>query len=144
MWGLEHSILRTATPTVQTRLARYSYGIRKDLPWDYQNPNFEAQDKKHDFAHGGYLAKDQMEWFVQKGDPIEEGMSVCAKITQPVKAGFFKAIALKHQQFSQQLWYCADDTPPTRWDPCKSAESVGEATTDISASSCQETLLGGF
>jgi hypothetical protein len=49
-----------------SRLARYSYGIRRNVPWDRNNPNFEPRDKIRDPTHGEYLAANQMEWLVEK------------------------------------------------------------------------------
>ncbi|ORY19539.1 hypothetical protein BCR34DRAFT_609684 [Clohesyomyces aquaticus] len=117
LWGLEHSSQGSQAPTVKTRLARYSYGICRDLPWDPKNKSFSEQDKKKDTAHGGLLAKDQMVWFIEKGDPIEEGMLYRTQISQTVKTGVFRAMTFRQNHFSQQLWYCSSNEPPTRQGP---------------------------
>ena len=66
LWGLEHSQRaqeRKIPPTVKSRIARYSYGIRMDMPFD--STKHTELDRAPD-SSGRNVAKDQMFWLLEK------------------------------------------------------------------------------
>ncbi|KAH6849437.1 hypothetical protein B0T12DRAFT_418225 [Alternaria alternata] len=110
LWGLEHSSHSEFTPaTVSARIARFSYGNRWDIPFDISKGHQEIDRKKRP---DGWYAGDQMNWLIKKGDRLEEGRKIHLSVGIDVQVGFFDSGL---RAFSQQLWYCALDTPPQRF-----------------------------
>lgn len=77
MWGLEHpdpttttgdllspSSALSASPTVVSRLSRYSYGMALDEPFDMSRHRVE--DCYRDEETGRWMAKDQMTWLLKR------------------------------------------------------------------------------
>jgi hypothetical protein len=107
---LEHSSHSEFTPaTVSARIARFSYGNRWDIPFDISKGHQEIDRKKRP---DGWYAGDQMNWLIKKGDRLEEGRKIHLSVGIDVQVGFFDSGL---RAFSQQLWYCALDTPPQRF-----------------------------
>lgn len=117
LWGLEHSERAAEMghgPTVRARLSRYSYGVRMDIPFD--SKKHSERDKAQN-AWGGYVAKDQMCWLVDKGDRIEEGHKVGKDITSSVEGiRAFQIFGTSREWFKHTLWYCEKDPPPTHFE----------------------------
>lgn len=119
MWGLEHSQQSPALKkTVKSRIARYSYGIECTLPFDASKGHL-VKDRFVD-RKGQVRANNQMIWKLKKGEKIAEGRELHVELTDHVQAGFLDVI-LDDQtwDFSSELYYCADDVPPTRTEPSK-------------------------
>jgi len=118
MWGLEHSE-RIPDPdkTVLSRKARYSYGIKCTERFDYARGHLD-EDSFID-VKGERRARNQMIWKLTKGDTIEEGKELHLKLGQNVQASFLDAVLGQTWDFSNTLYYCADDVPPTRAEPSK-------------------------
>lgn len=52
-----------------------------------------------------------MEWLLEKGDKIEEGKVLHIPLIANVQVGLMST-GLRY--FSDELYYCADDEPPSR------------------------------
>ncbi|KAL8953266.1 MAG: hypothetical protein Q9222_000871 [Ikaeria aurantiellina] len=118
MWGLEHSDLNSSAlrpgspgegPTVTSRLSRYSFGMVFDQPYDENYHHIDEVYLSHD--DGAYLARDQMEWLLKRGEEVEEGRILDTSCEQIVKVGFFdKGL----EMFSSDLFYSDEPIPPRR------------------------------
>lgn len=64
LWGLEHSKSFEIVPTVTERLARYSYGIEKTVPYDAKK--HRSTDAYWSPAQQKHMAQNQMYWFIRK------------------------------------------------------------------------------
>ena len=66
MWGLEHSEISPslASPTVVSRLSRYSYGMA--FSHNYDPKKHLVEDVYLDTADGQYRAKNQMTWLLRR------------------------------------------------------------------------------
>lgn len=73
MWGLEHSDMSNAgtrpdsptqSPTVTSRLSRYSYGMVFDHYYDERLHHID--DIFWDIDTGSYMARDQMTWLLRR------------------------------------------------------------------------------
>lgn len=66
LWGLEHSeaaIAKGIPPTVRSRIARYSYGIRMDMEF---NSQIHSSHEGVYNESGKHVVKDQMFWLIEK------------------------------------------------------------------------------
>ncbi|KAL8838117.1 MAG: hypothetical protein Q9170_002258 [Blastenia crenularia] len=124
MWGLEHSELNNSvtrpdspneSPTVTSRLSRYSYGMVFDQPYDERFHRIDEVYMSYD--DGAYLARDQMEWLLKRGDEVEEGRILETSCEQIVKVGFFDK---GMEMFSSELFYNDEAIPPSRLSESKS------------------------
>ena len=130
LWGLEHSDItyNISTPTVVSRIARYSYGMA--LSHIYDPAKHLPEDVYLDTAEGVYRAKDQMNWLLKRvrrctppkhaltnahtpaqGEEVEEGRVLRASLYHNVEVGW-KDSGIR--QFSTNLLYCEEAKPPTR------------------------------
>ncbi|KAI8952993.1 hypothetical protein F4801DRAFT_588605 [Xylaria longipes] len=92
---------------VQSRIARQNYG------WTFSVPFFEAfhdqRDKRWDDITQQWLATDQMQWIVKRGEDISlEKM----KTYQYVR--HWKVDDQGWEAFPKNIWACADLNPPSR------------------------------
>lgn len=116
MWGLEHSKSAKEAgipPTVKSRIARYSYGIRMDVPFD---PEKHSKHDRAPASSGWDVAKDQMVWLLKKGVRMEEGRKMDCEIVNCVGISWLQMLGTGKQSFSHTLWYCEKDPPPSRFD----------------------------
>ena len=128
MWGLEHSELTSVvnSPTITSRLSRYSYGMAFSHPYDPSKHLIE--DCYLDTSDGTYQAKGQMEWLLkrvcrpilssnsnntydQQGEVVEEGKVLNTSCVVTVQVGFWDS---GMRLFQQELYYNDEPTPPTR------------------------------
>jgi len=114
LWGLDYC--RRASDSwpriISSRIARYSYGVCWDVPFNASEHHAEDQVIGVD---GIVRAKHQMEWVIQKGDKIEENQVIPMDISQCiVGVGLRTALQFKDITFEQQLYYCAANDPPLR------------------------------
>ncbi|KAK0707694.1 hypothetical protein B0H67DRAFT_685958 [Lasiosphaeris hirsuta] len=118
LWGLEHSARQREKgiqPTVGSRRARCSYGVRVEIPVD-EKENKLKQDVDSDDSSSYNAARYQMIWLIEKGDRIQEGRRVHRSISERVELKWYHHLSISEQFFSHSLWYCQRDTPPTRFD----------------------------
>jgi hypothetical protein len=116
LWGLEHSeaaIAKGIPPTVRSRIARYSYGIRMDMEFDSQ---IHSSHEGVYNESGKHVVKDQMFWLIEKGDRMEDGREVGRKMTNSVRIGRVHILSNSKQDFYHTLWFCEQDPPPRRFD----------------------------
>jgi len=127
MWGLEHSQrIPNSKKTVTSRLARYSYGIICSRPFDYALGHLYKDAFFN--QRGEWLAKNQMIWKLKKGERIEEGKELHVELTQYVQASVLDTIRDDRTwDLSSELYYCAEDDPPTRSGPSKHHTTETEA-----------------
>ena len=130
LWGLEHSELPSniSTPTVVSRLSRYSYGMAFSVIYD--PARHLSEDVYLDTAEGTYRAKDQMTWLLKRvrrctppkhaltnahtpaqGEEVKEGRILTTSIYHTVEVGWRDSGT---RQFSTNLLYCEEAKPPTR------------------------------
>ncbi|RPB21395.1 hypothetical protein L211DRAFT_870077 [Terfezia boudieri ATCC MYA-4762] len=69
LWGLEQN----HATTFLSRIARSSYGIVYQVPWDPTNPNHHPSDKHWDSAESKWKARGQMTWLLKRGEEVVEG-----------------------------------------------------------------------
>ncbi|GAB1315554.1 hypothetical protein MFIFM68171_05764 [Madurella fahalii] len=115
MWGLEHSarqLRRGIPPTVQSRIARYSYGIRVGAPYD-------KDGNQHSGSPSGFTCpkgtEDHMIWLIKQGDRMEEGIRRDREITKHVAVRWIHVLGPFKYEFKHTLWYCQKHPPPTRF-----------------------------
>jgi len=138
IWGLEHSPRqagRKVPPTVKSRVARCSYGIRIDEPWDWK----KHWNLEHYFnADGQRVAKYRMIWMIEKvsarsttfphlcsnlcyqgrrakhdqNDNIEQGRQCEWTKTEDVDVSWYHLFSPSKKQFEHTLWYSESETPP--------------------------------
>ncbi|KAH7081489.1 hypothetical protein BKA63DRAFT_462626 [Paraphoma chrysanthemicola] len=112
IWGLENSgKVHTAKKTVVSRIARYSYGVTFATIYD-ESKGHLPQDRWRD-TRGTWRAINQMGWLLEKGDKIEEGKMLDIELTSSVQVSMLSS-GMKY--FTDTLYYCADDEPPSRKD----------------------------
>jgi hypothetical protein len=110
MWGLENSASNPASKkTVVSRIARYSYGVTFASPYD-ESKGHLVQDRRRG-PRGEWRAINQMGWLLEKGDKVEEGRVLHIRLTANVQVSMLSS-GMKY--FSDELFYCADDEPPSR------------------------------
>lgn len=113
LWGLENSSKTpSATKTVQARISRFSYGTVFAVPFDERKGHL-FEDRRQ-FPNGQWMAGNQMEWVIEKGDKIEEGKHTTIHFSSTVQVGTWSR---GDRPFSNDLYYCADDNPPSRKEP---------------------------
>ncbi|KAF8437045.1 hypothetical protein BGX38DRAFT_1274180 [Terfezia claveryi] len=69
LWGLEQN----HATSFLSRIARSSYGIVYQEPWDPTNPNHQPSDKHWDSAKSQWRARGQMTWLLKRGEEVVEG-----------------------------------------------------------------------
>ncbi|KAM0796671.1 hypothetical protein BDR22DRAFT_866080 [Usnea florida] len=111
LWGLEHSDLNsvTSSPTVVSRLSRYSYGVA--FTQVYDPTRHLSEDVYLDTTDGTHRARGQMEWLLKRGEVVEEGRMVETSCYNTVEVGFRDS---GRRQFSLNLYYNEETKPPTR------------------------------
>jgi hypothetical protein len=110
LWGLEHSEkYPSVSKTVTARIARYSYGIKCSRLYD-ETKGHSIQDRRRGMR-GEWLADNQMHWMLEKGEKIEEGRLFNIQLAASVQVGLFST---GMEYFSDTLFFCADDEPPSR------------------------------
>ncbi|MCJ1471207.1 hypothetical protein MMC07_009855 [Pseudocyphellaria aurata] len=115
LWGLEHptpesSSSATSSPTVTSRLSRYSYGMC--LALIYNSSEHTMEEMYFDQHWGAFMAPRQMEWLLKRGEEVKEGRELSFNWTELVEVGSQDS-GLKF--FSTDLYYCEEPKPPTRW-----------------------------
>lgn len=114
LWGLENSTRQNnnANKTVTSRLARYSYGNCWDVEF---NSSIHHEKDRIESIDGVIRARQQMNWLVEKGDRLEEGRLISVPVCDLVKGvGFRSSLKARIETSAAELYYCADDEPPTR------------------------------
>ena len=110
LWGLEHSEkYPSASKTVTARIARYSYGIKCSELFD-ETKGHLIRDRRRG-VRGEWRADNQMHWMLEKGEKIEEGRLLNIQLAASVQVGLFST---GMEYFSDTLFFCADDEPPSR------------------------------
>jgi hypothetical protein len=110
LWGLEHSEkYPSATKTVTSRIARYSYGVKCSQLFD-ETKGHSIRDRRRG-VRGEWRADNQMHWLLEKGDKVEEGRLLNVELSANVQVGLFSK---GMEYFSDTLFFCADDEPPSR------------------------------
>jgi hypothetical protein len=118
LWGLEHSKSEpTHRKTVIGRIARYSYGVAYSAIYD-ESKGHLLQDRRRG-TKGEWRAINQMNWMLAKGDRVEEGKMLNIQLAANVQVS---TLSTGTKLFSDELYYCADDEPPSRME-------LGEWTT---------------
>lgn len=81
LWGLEHSDQTsiTSSPTVVSRLSRYSYGMA--LSQIYDPTRHLSEDVYLDTADGTYKARGQMKWLLRRVRPTESSIALVRVLT---------------------------------------------------------------
>ncbi|KAL8743828.1 MAG: hypothetical protein Q9190_003853 [Brigantiaea leucoxantha] len=113
LWGLENSpqIAMSGRP-VQSRISRHSYGVCFHTLFDKSQGHQESDRIRG--SRGEWRAANQMGWFLRQGDHIREGRTYGENLWASIQVGFFDSGNI---DFSDQLYYCADDVPPSRKGP---------------------------
>lgn len=114
LWGLEHtdpafSSSVISSPTVTSRLSRYSYGMAFSELYDPSKHVME--DVYVDQEEGHYRAKDQMTWLLKRGEEVKEGRILSTACICTVEVGFRDS---GMRFFSTDLYYCEEPKPPKR------------------------------
>ncbi|KAF2200940.1 actin-like ATPase domain-containing protein [Delitschia confertaspora ATCC 74209] len=112
LWGLENATDDNSTgstkKTVTARIARHSYGICACVPFDATRHLFQDRVRLPD---GNWWANNQMQWLLKRGERVEVGKLLTTQISSSVQVGFFDSGI---RSFSQQLWFCPENEPPSR------------------------------
>lgn len=115
MWGLDNPRDKTTkTKWVLSRIARFNYGLCYNIPFN-EGAGHLKRDRIRS-PNGNLLAKNQMIWLIRKGQVIEEGRTLNPELRRPIQASFF---GTGTREFSDTLYYCEDDKPPTRFEDGK-------------------------
>ncbi|KAF1830154.1 actin-like ATPase domain-containing protein [Decorospora gaudefroyi] len=110
LWGLENSEHSpSAKKTVRARIARYSYGLSCAKRFDESKGHRLADRRK--CPDGLFRAINQMEWLLEKGDKVEEGKILHTQLVANTQVGL---LSTGMRYFSDELYYCGDDQPPSR------------------------------
>lgn len=119
MWGLENSKHNPAAKkTVRARIARYSYGVSFACVFD-ESKGHRWEDRRRT-PDGVWRAINQMGWLLEKGDKVEEGKMLHIPLTANTQVGL---LSTGMRYFSDQLYHCADDDPPSRRETSKLFET---------------------
>ncbi|KAF5013318.1 hypothetical protein FDECE_668 [Fusarium decemcellulare] len=135
LWGLEHANQfseGTSRPsgntpypasTVSIRISKYSYGVAMAVPFD---PKKHLRvDRIFDQSSNTYMADNQMNWLLRRGEKMTEGRMLSTNIVISVHG--VTSTSKGSQQFRQTLHYCRESDPPTRLDR---SELLHDATLD--------------
>lgn len=117
LWGLEHSDLPSVTgsPTVVSRLSRYSYGMAFSQVYDHKK--HLLQDRYMDTAEGIYRANGQMTWLLRRVRPSgltprPQGSSQRHRVKKSKKIAYWI-----HRAYTLSKWASwtaeLDNSPPT-------------------------------
>jgi hypothetical protein len=136
LWGLENSEkYPSATKTVTSRVARYSYGVKCSQLFD-ETKGHSIRDRRRGLR-GEWRADNQMHWLLEKGEKVEEGRLLNIELSANVQVGLFSK---GMEYFSDTLFYCADDEPPSRGEISKySLRRISQRLTNVSIS-CQRVV----
>ncbi|MCJ1459513.1 hypothetical protein MMC28_009892 [Mycoblastus sanguinarius] len=111
LWGLEHSNLTSviSSPTVVSRISRYSYGMA--FYRNYDASRHLVEDRFWDTVEGKYKARDQMVWLMKRGEEVKEGRVLKTACYHMVQVGFWDSGL---RTFYTNLYHNEDARPPTR------------------------------
>ncbi|KAH9437236.1 hypothetical protein MCOR02_000892 [Pyricularia oryzae] len=132
LWGLSRSS-PTLAPMVTSVKSRVSYGMCVREPYE-ANVHLE-EDLVFDEENWEWMADNQMNWLLQRGDTIEEGkqlqLSVFRNVAFEEKKLFSPTVpTFTELTFDVTLWVSHTDNPPSRAnDSCKELVSVNVTLT---------------
>nr|EAQ70857.1 hypothetical protein MGCH7_ch7g264 [Pyricularia oryzae 70-15] len=132
LWGLSRSS-PTLAPMVTSVKSRVSYGMCVREPYE-ANVHLE-EDLVFDEENWEWMADNQMNWLLQRGDTIEEGkqlqLSVFRNVAFEEKKLFSPTVpTFTEHTFDVTLWVSHTDSPPSRAnDSCKELVSVNVTLT---------------
>ncbi|KAF7559162.1 hypothetical protein G7046_g4998 [Stylonectria norvegica] len=91
---------------VEARISRLSYGIEYQTPW-VQGKHLEI-DREWDQLEQAWFATDQMEWFLNQGEDIND--------MEPVRKRYYMNLLQMRSSSSVVIWTTSTFPPPTRSD----------------------------
>jgi hypothetical protein len=114
---------------VTSTISRASYGVKYQTSFD-DDMHLEA-DKAWDSDEGDWMATNQMNWYLKRGDNVSKKSPVSHSYYRTYRSDFGGT-------FSVNLFQCEDETPPDR--KTASVRSLGtiECTLDVPFSSLED------
>ncbi|KAJ4352430.1 uncharacterized protein N0V89_007778 [Didymosphaeria variabile] len=111
-WGVEHSLNNPLTTrTVAARIARFSYGNCWCVPFDSSKGHLDIDKQRLPDQNYEWWAVNQMEWILKKGERIQDGHRFHTRYHSKVQE---KRPFEKEYAFGGQLYFCAQNDPPSR------------------------------
>ncbi|KAL2685559.1 hypothetical protein Neosp_006659 [[Neocosmospora] mangrovei] len=101
-----HNLSSSLEVQVQSRIARMSYGIAYNTPFDAEE--HEREDKYWDEMYHGYRAKNQMRWYLLEGEFVDRKC--------PVRETWHRLYSGHVGQVTITIYYTSSFPPPPRMD----------------------------